>query len=52
MDENTDRRKRGFVLENKNYYVTRERKIINVEKFKEQCEKAGIEDWMSELKKL
>jgi hypothetical protein len=46
------RPKYGFILENKNYYVTRDNKIINVEKFKDQCKHANITDWLTELKKL
>ncbi len=51
-EDQTIKRKHGFILENENFYVTRDNKVIDVEKFKLQCQKAGIEDWRGELKKL
>ena len=52
MDENNGGKKHGFILESKNYYVTKDNKIINVEKFRKLCEQANIKDWEKEIRKL
>lgn len=44
--------KSGFIFENKDVYITKNNKLIFVERFKELCKKHGIADWMKELKKL
>ena len=51
MEENNNK-KHGFILEDENFYVTKDRKFINVEKFKEQCIKYRIYEWRKELEKL
>lgn len=52
MEDNNEKQTHGFVLEGDKFYKTRDNKIIDIEKFKNQCKKAGIEDWLSEIKKL
>ena len=51
-DEFNDNKTHGFILENKNIYITRNNRIIFVKDFKKLCKRHGIVDWLKELKKL
>ena len=53
MDEKKENElKTGYIFQNKDVYVTKNKRVIKVEKFKELCKKYRIADWRKELEKL
>jgi hypothetical protein len=43
---------KGYIFENKDAYLTKNKRVIRVEIFKKLCKKYGIVDWRKELEKL